>query len=199
MIVMIKFSNWVIVSLGSIAAFSCSTTKEITVNSDKVELQSAASIPSEAIENERVKTVSFASIDETTDYSEFQEMENPPLFKAIPDSVLEYLPTIAEQRQSLEEDEALVNADPPTEPIRNPNYYARWSLAFGLIGFFTAISIWGPLIFGTLAIVYAKKSKQYKEPNQKKARAGRFWGIASFIAIPLSITAVLILEYIFFF
>ena len=191
---MIKFSKWVLFLVSSLMAFSCSTTKEITINSGKAKPQTQVSTSSEAFENERVKTVSFASMIETTNQSEFQETEKLPLFKAIPDSVLAYLAPVAEQRQNLEEEEAVVNADPPTEPQRNPNFYARTSLTLGLVAFFTAASFWGPIICGTLAIIYAKKSRLAKEPNQKKARAGRFWGIASFIAIPLAYIAISVLE-----
>lgn len=176
-----------------LAAFSCSSTKDITVRNNKVNLQTEPNTLPKHTENEQVNTVGFASMVETPNHFNLKETENTPLFKAIPDSVLEYVPTIAEEQPSLEEEEVLANADPPTEPQRNPNFYARTSLTLGLIAFFTAASYWGPLICGTLAIVYAKRSRLAKEPNQKKARAGKFWGIASFFAIPLAYIAISIL------
>jgi hypothetical protein len=177
--------------------FSCSSSKQLVINNQQPE-PIEVSLPQKEIPNNE-NHIGFASLQESpmeAPISISSEEPIPNLFKAVPDSILNLIPTYTEVNQETKQEEQ----EPISNPFeRNPNYYARWSLAFGLIGFFTAITIWGPIIFGTLAIVYAKKSKQYKEPNQKKARAGRFWGIASFIAIPLSITAVLILEYIFFF
>jgi len=77
------------------------------------------------------------------------------------------------------------------------NSHARTSLTLGLIAFFTAITFYGPLICGTLAIIHAKKSRLAGEPDQKKARAGKFWGIMSFVAIPVGWITVGLLSSLF--
>jgi hypothetical protein len=81
----------------------------------------------------------------------------------------------------LEEDEALVNADPPAEPIRNPNYYANKSLTFGYIALGTAITVYGGFICSIIGFIYARKSKKAKEPNIKLARSGKIINILAFI------------------
>jgi hypothetical protein len=181
----------------AINLFSCSSSKQLVINSHQPE-SIEAPLPQKEIPNKE-NHVGFASLLETpfeAPVSISTAEPSPALFKAVPDSILNLIPTYTE----LKEETKLVEQKPASDPFaRNPNHYARLSLTFGLIGFFTAITFYGPIIFGTMAIIYAKRSRQNNEPNQKKARAGRFWGIASFVAIPLSILAVLVLEYIFFF
>lgn len=181
---MIKFSKWVLFFVCSVLAFSCSTSKEITLSNDKVKLQTEASTSNGVIDNERVHTISFASLVETTNQLDFKETENPPLFKAIPDSVLAYLPTVAEQVPSLEEQETNVNADPPVLSDRELNFYGRTSLTLGIIALFTLITIYGALVCGILAIVYANKSRRKGEPNRGYRRAGMTLGIASLALLP---------------
>jgi len=69
---------------------------------------------------------------------------------------------------------------------RDENFHARTALTLGIIGFLTAIAIYGGLVCGILAIIQARKSKEAGEPDQKKARAGKAWGIAALIAIPVA-------------
>jgi hypothetical protein len=181
----------------AINLFSCSSSKQLVVNNQQPE-PIEASLPQKEIPNKE-NHIGFASLVETpieAPVSLGSEEPTPNLFKAVPDSILNLIPTYTEVNPETKQEEQKPVSDPFA---RNPNHYARLSLTFGLIGFFTAITFYGPLIFGTMAIIYARRSRQYNEPNQKKARAGKIWGIASFIAIPLSIIAVLVLEYIFFF
>lgn len=181
----------------AINLFSCSSSKQLVINSQQPE-PVEVSLPQKEIPNTE-NHIGFASLIETpieAPVSISAEEPTPNLFKAVPDSILNLIPTYTEEKTEVIAEEQV----PFYVPFeRNPNHYARLSLAFGLIGFFTAITIWGPIIFGTMAIVYARRSRQYNEPNQKKARAGKIWGILSFIAIPLSFIALLLLEYIFFF
>lgn len=181
----------------AINLFSCSSSKQLVINNQQPE-PIEASLPQKEIPNKE-NHIEFASLIETpieAPLSVGSEEPTPSLFKAVPDSILNLIPTYTEEKaEVIAEDQV-----PFYVPfVRNVNHYARLSLTCGLIGFFTAITIWGPLIFGTMAIIYARRSKQYNEPNQKKARAGKIWGILSFIAIPLSFIALLLLEYIFFF
>ena len=181
----------------AINLFSCSSSKQLVINSHETE-PIEASLPQ--IENPNKENhIEFSSLLETpieAPVSLSSEEPIPNLFKAVPDSILNLIPTYTEDKAEVIAEEQVPFYVPY---VRNVNHYARLSLTFGLIGFFTAITIWGPLIFGTMAIIYSRRSKEYNEPNQKKARAGKIWGIASFIAIPLSIVAVLVLEYLFFF
>ena len=181
----------------AINLLSCSSSKQLVVNNQQPE-PIEASLPQKEIPNKE-NHIGFASLVETpieAPVSLGSEEPTPNLFKAVPDSVLNLIPTYTEEKAEVIAEEQVPFYVPY---VRNVNHYARLSLTFGLIGFFTAITIWGPLIFGTMAIIYSRRSKEYNEPNQKKARAGKFWGIASFVAIPLSIVGILILEYIFFY
>ncbi|MFY8035299.1 MAG: hypothetical protein ACOVMN_12320 [Flexibacteraceae bacterium] len=185
---MVKFGKWVLVFVCSVLAFSCSTTKEITLSNDKVKLQTEASTSNGVIDNERVHTISFASMVETTNQLDFKETEKSPLFKAIPDSVLEYVPTIAEHRQSLEE-EALSHTEiyePQTGKLNNdPNFFGNTALILGYIALFSSFTVFVGYIFAILTFIYAYKAKRASEPNRKLARSANILAFISLFLVML--------------
>lgn len=184
-----------------ISLSSCSTTKEIYVKNEISNLEPKISATEDSPIGRKVNQAVFASLLETTSINTEVAPTGFPStdWQTSPNQIIVSTTQIDKSlKQNFTNFSSNINTQEPpenTDPVRNPNFYARTSLTLGLVGFFTAISIWGPIICGTLAIIYSKKSKVEKEPNQKKARAGRFWGIASFIAIPLVYIGISILEF----
>jgi hypothetical protein len=117
-----------------------------------------ASLPQKEIPNNE-NHIGFASLQESpmeAPISISSEEPNPNLFKAVPDNILNLIPTYTEVNQETKQEEQ----EPISNPFeRNPNFYARWSLAFGLIGFFYSNYNLGTYNFWNLSHRLRKKIK----------------------------------------